>query len=272
MVRGFKISRKKLGSAFKRYRRWMSGLVLAVAAVPTTTWAIVDVQDEYYTAPDAEVLSAWSLDFSGATGNDARQTFSLETHNLWRTEDRTLMLIGSYSRADSGGRDTADNQFLHGRYVRALAAGRGIEGYVQTQKDRFQRLDSRHVIGVGYRLEREYESKRRLLLGIGGLVERERYVDLARSETNQRANIYLTTEIPLALATAASVSFSAYLQPKFDDPGDLRSIALAKFEVKISSALLMDLTVAYDHDSNPLSGVEPQNVRYASGLTYRFQR
>jgi hypothetical protein len=128
------------------------------------------------------------------------------------------------------------------------------------------------VIGVGYRLEREYESKRRLLLGIGGLVERERYVDLARSETNQRANIYLTTEIPLALATAASVSFSAYLQPKFDDPGDLRSIALAKFEVKISSALSMDLTVAYDHDSNPLSGVEPQNVRYASGLTYRFQR
>ena len=254
-------------------RHWSVSLLWMVLAMGSTNArAIVDVQDEYYTAPDAAVLSVWSLDFSGASGNDARQTLAIETHNLWRFNDQTLMLIGSYARADSGGLDTADNQFLHGRYVRNLRKGGGIEGYIQTQQDRFQRLDARHVLGGGYRFERGSAETQRLLLGVGGLVERERYVDRARTETNYRANLYLTTELPLDLAAGASASFSAYLQPKFDDPGDLRSIAVAKFEAQLSAALSLQITIAYDHDSNPLSGVDAQNIRYASGITYKFQR
>ena len=78
--------------------------------------------------------------------------------------------------------------------------------------------------------------------------------------------------VALDLAAGASASFSAYLQPKFDDPGDLRSIAVAKFEAQLSAALSLEITIAYDHDSNPLSGVDAQNIRYASGITYKFQR
>jgi hypothetical protein len=82
----------------------------------------------------------------------------------------------------------------------------------------------------------------------------------------------MTAEIPVALAVPTSFSLSGYLQPKFDDFGDLRSIAVARFKTQLTDALALDITVAIDHDSNPISGVDAQNVRYSSGITYTFQR
>lgn len=254
----------------------IAGLTLLMATAfslfPALASAIVDVHDQYYAAPEAEVLSAWSLDFSGASGNDARQDFSIEMHNLWRSEQTTWMLIGRYARSDSGGIDTADNRFLHARFVKGLSQGSGIEAFLQTQQDRFQKLDSRHLIGGGYRYERQGRDADRLLVGVGGIAERERYIGLVTTETNYRANLYVTAEIPVKLAVEARFSLSGYLQPKFDDFGDLRSIAVARFETQLTEALALDLTVAYDHDSNPISGVDAQNVRYSSGITYTFQR
>ena len=248
-------------------------LLMAIFSLnPALTWAIVDVHDQYYAAPEAEVLSAWSFDFSGASGNDARQDFAIETHNLWRSEQRTWMLIGRYARADSGGSDTADNRFLHARFVNGLTERSGIEVFLQTQQDRFQKLDRRHLIGAGYRFERQGDDESRLLFGLGGLAERERYVGLKTTESSYRANLYMTAEIPVALAVPTSFSLSGYLQPKFDDFGDLRSIAVARFKTQLTDALALDITVAIDHDSNPISGVDAQNVRYSSGITYTFQR
>jgi len=258
----------------ERRQSAMAALMLLMAIFslnPALSWAIVDVHDQYYAAPEAEVLSAWSFDFSGASGNDTRQDLSVEMHNLWRTEKSTWMLIGRYARADSGGADTADNRFLHARFVKGLTKRSGFEAFLQTQQDRFQKLDSRHVIGAGYRFEHQSDESR-LLLGLGGLAERERYVGLTRDESSYRANLYITAEIPVALAVPASFSLSGYLQPKFDDFSDLRSIAVVKFEARLSDALALDITVAYDHDSNPISGVDAQNVRYSSGITYTFQR
>ena len=132
-----------------RSKRSASCLLLGLSFLPLTALGIVDVHDEYYAAPEAATLSVVSVDFSGASGNDSRQSFSLEGHQLWRREDQTILLIGSYAKADSGGADTADNRFLHARYVRALTGRSGVEGFLQTQQDRFQKLDARHLIGGG---------------------------------------------------------------------------------------------------------------------------
>ena len=255
-----------------RSKLFASCLLLCLPILPLTTLGIVDVHDEYHAAPEAATLSVVSVDFSGASGNDSRQSFSLEGHQLWRRENQTILLIGSYAKADSGGADTADNRFLHARYVKALTDRSGVEGFLQTQQDRFQKLDARHLIGVGYRFETRSPNQRRVLLGLGGFAEREQFLDLATTETNYRANLYLTAEIPLSLANASTLSLSAYVQPKFSDPSDLRSIAMIKFETQLTQTFSIDLTVAFDHDSNPLSGVDAQNLRYSSGITYKFKK
>ena len=247
-------------------------LLLCLPILPLTALGIVDVHDEYYAAPEAATLSVVSVDFSGASGNDSRQSFSLEGHQLWRREDQTILLIGSYAKADSRGADTADNRFLHARYVRALTGRSGVEGFLQTQQDRFQKLDARHLIGVGYRFETRSPNQRRVLLGLGGFAEREQFVDLVAAETNYRANVYVTAEVPLNFTNQTTLSLSAYVQPKFSDPSDLRSIAMIKFETQLTQAFSMDLTVAFDNDSNPLSGVDAQNLRYSSGITYKFKK
>jgi len=255
-----------------RFKLSASCLLLWLPFLPFSALGIVDVHDEYYAAPEAATLSVISVDFSGASGNDSRQSFSVEGHQLWRREDQTILLIGSYAKADAGGADTADNRFLHARYVKALTGRSGIEGFLQSQQDRFQKLDARHLIGVGYRFEAVSPNRRRVLLGVGGFAEREQFVDLATTETSYRANVYLTSEIPLNLANASTLSLSAYVQPKFSDPSDLRSIAMIKFETQLTQSFSMDLTVAFDNDSNPLSGVDAQNLRYSSGITYKFRK
>ena len=52
-------------------------LLLCLPILPLTALGIVDVHDEYYAAPEAATLSVVSVDFSGASGNDSRQSFSL---------------------------------------------------------------------------------------------------------------------------------------------------------------------------------------------------
>lgn len=261
-------SKRRHRSGAKRRLNFLAVLVLPL--VPYLSWGIVDVHDHFYAAPDQSVLSAWSFDFSGASGNDSRAAFSVESHNLWRLENQTWMLVGSYARSDSGGVDTADNQFLHGRFVHQFRRRGGVELFLQTQQDRFQKLKSRHLAGFGYRIERNPKTGHRLLLGLGGFIEREAYTTLADRETAYRANLYLTADIPIKAIKESSLGLSIYVQPRFDDFSDLRSIAVARFETKLTEALTLDFSLAVDRDSSPLSGVEAQNVRYSSGITYTF--
>jgi len=46
-----------------------------------------------------------------------------------------------------------------------------------------------HVLGAGYRYEPMKEQGSRILLDVGGLVEQERYLTLASTETNYRDSL-----------------------------------------------------------------------------------
>lgn len=242
------------------------GLLLSSPAA-----AIVDVNDQYFAEPDAAMFSALSVDFSGARGNDQRSEFGIDSHSIWRRKRSTWLLIGSYQTAESEGRDTADNAFVHVRYVRKLASG-GLEFYAQGQRDRFQKLDSRKLVGLGYRFD--WRSEQRdlgALIGIGLMHEEERFVEETDRVKQVRANFYLTLSLPVGLARQTRWSLSAHAQPGLSG-GGMRSIAVTKIATKLTDKLSLDFSVAYDHDSKPIFGVNSENLRYTSGLTYTFSR
>jgi len=66
--------RKKYAAAIRTLTLWLL-LFLALPALTMLAVGIMDVQDEYYVLPDATMLSAWSIDFTGTSGADCRQSF-----------------------------------------------------------------------------------------------------------------------------------------------------------------------------------------------------
>lgn len=249
---------------------WAGLAIVAILWSPPSQ-GIVDVHEQYFAAPESSKLSSWSFDLSGATGNDDRQAISIETHNLLRDENRTWLFVANYSKAESNDLETEDNQFAHVRYVHHVDDGRGIEVFGQAQRNRFQKLASRYLLGAGYRWDLSHSSGPRRLFGVGLFREQEELVTLAEKESVWRGNLYATFNIPLDVAKGSSLNFSAYVQPDIENFGDLRSIAVAKFIVQLTDRLSIDFTLAYDHDSQPAFGIDAQNFRYSSGPTYTFK-
>jgi len=273
----FRCQKYMLGKRLLDYLRsdggvFRSGLVLLLGLLlSSSAAAIVDVNGQYFAEPDAALFSSISLDFSGASGNDQRSEVSIDSHSIWRRDRSTWLLIGSYQAAESEGRDTADNAFFHVRYVRKLASG-GLEFYAQGQRDRFQKLDSRRLFGLGYRVDWHSEQgDLDVLVGIGLMQEQERFVESTDRAEQVRANLYLTLSLPLGLAGKTRWSLSAYAQPGLSG-GGMRSIAVTKIATKLTDKLSLELSVAYDHDNKPTFGVNSENFRYTSGLTYTFSR
>lgn len=66
--------RKKYAAAIRTLTLWLL-LFLALPALTMLAVGIMDVRDEYYVSPDATMLSAWSIDFTGTSGVDSRQLF-----------------------------------------------------------------------------------------------------------------------------------------------------------------------------------------------------
>jgi hypothetical protein len=181
------------------------------------------------------------------------------------------MLVANYAKAESNDLETEDNQFAHLRYVHKFEGGQGVEVFAQVQRNRFQKLASRQLLGGGYRWDRSTALGPRRLFGIGLFHEQEELVALAEKEKVWRGNLYATFNVPLDLARGSSLNFSAYVQPDIENFADLRSIAVAKFVVQLTDRLSIDFTLAYDHDSKPAFGVDAQNFRYSSGPTYIFK-
>ncbi|MBT3427948.1 MAG: DUF481 domain-containing protein [Gammaproteobacteria bacterium] len=249
----------------------LESVLLIGLLLSSSAWAIVDVNDQYFAEPDATVFSSLSFDLNGASGNDNRSSFGIDSHTLFRGDKSTWLLIGSYQAEQSEGRDTVDNAFVHVRYVRKLATG-GVEFYVQGQRDRFQKLDSRRLFGAGYRFDwQNSEGNIDALIGIGVMQEQERFVDVAAQESRSRANIYLTLSMPIGQTRQTRWSLSAFAQPGLS-AGGMRSIAVTKIVTKLTDKLSLDLSLAYDHDSQPTYGVNSDNFRYTSGLTYTFRK
>ena len=68
---------KSDGRAFRSGLVLLLGLLLSSSAV-----AIVDVNGQYFAEPDAAMFSSFSLDFSGASGNDQRSDVSIDSHSI----------------------------------------------------------------------------------------------------------------------------------------------------------------------------------------------
>ncbi|MBQ76300.1 MAG: hypothetical protein CMQ20_14935 [Gammaproteobacteria bacterium] len=259
--------RRILRQTFKALQLIFICLVMRAPAC----FAIVDVQDNYYSHFDADTVSVFSFDFKGSSGNDENKSVSVANHTIHRGEKSTVLAIASYAQGDSNGVDTSDNGSIHLRYVRPLREPHGFELFAQYGQNRFVKLDRRIVAGGGYRFEwKQGTPSERGVIGLGVMREYERYVGLAEEQKLWRGNLYVSWATPLT--SNSSVSLTAYAQPAFRDFSDVRVISTLILKAKLTERLGVRFSAEYTRDSDPEAGLENSNFNYTSGLTYSFSR
>ncbi len=187
-------------------------------------------------------------------------------------EKHVHFAVLDYSFKESSKGKIANKGFFHLRTIWDVSASLAVEAFGQVEFNEFLSLSNRDLLGGGVRwnavrmTNEESESLLELYLGIGAMYEHEEYdtspenvrLDRARS-TN-----YLTLQWTPSDIAAGSVI--AYLQPLITNPEDLRVIAEAAMEWKITGGLHFNVRTSWRYHSRPMTDVKRYDLEITNGI------
>jgi hypothetical protein len=183
------------------------------------------------------------------------------------------LVRGEYGNA-RGGIAIARKSFEHLRARVTLDCRWRWEVFGQHEYDAFRRLAVRGVAGTGPALQIVNEKRVGILAGAAYLLEIERLdarrgtIDAGLRSLASRASVYLTgTE---KLGGGAAVTQTVYVQPRIDEPDDVRVLGELSVTAKISKriALTDAFTVAYDR--TPPDRIRRYDTQLTVGLLLAF--
>lgn len=164
---------------------------------------------------------------------------------------------------------TSSGTFAHVRHQYRLIPWLLTDTFVQFQQDRFQRLRGRTLVGGGPAF-RVYESDRiRLRAGTGIMHEQESYrIDPGSVERRSADAVRSTSYLALTASVGerASLSLSAYFQPRVSNWADYRVLDEATLTVGVNSWLTTTLGLVIRHDNAPPLGVKKTDVEVSHSI------
>jgi hypothetical protein len=251
-------------------------VLLVLVAWPRLAGAqIVNVQGQLAKPPDQNGLTGQvELKFEWRTGNNPFLDVG-GTGALLLRHDRLLVLAlarGEYG--ESNGLTLARKSFEHLRARYSLDCRWKWEAFTQHEYDAFRRLSVRAVAGTGPALQLVDTKTLALLAGVAYLVEYEQLdqrpgtIDAGRRDLTHRASTYLTgTE---TLGSGVAIVQTIYVQPRLDDPADVRLLGELSVTSKLSKSIALTdgITVAYDR--TPPDGIKRYDTQLQVGVLMKF--
>lgn len=162
--------------------------------------------------------------------------------------------------------------FAHARYNRRVYAWLSGEVFGQWESDRFRRVQSRELFGLGPRFEIAQNEAVKVVYGASYMLELTERTDVVsasqRSRTQHRYNNYGTLLYHVSKQITLAETF--YYQPRFDRLSDywLLSVFSATFEVTPMLSSGLHLTVR--HESNAPAPIKKTDSEIKSSLSLRF--
>ena len=178
-------------------------------------------------------------------------------------------LAFAYARVDYtkyNGTTSVDKSFAHVRYNYEFENWLWGEVFAQAQSDAFQRLDLRNLFGAGprFRVLHDLPAKEFDALHRHRLHARARCHLSGRrldpEPTNQTIQVWHRMEVttrPLQweIDGRAILATTFYVQPAFDDFGDVRLLSETLFTFKIAKYFSSSIAITVRYDSEPPTGV-----------------
>jgi putative salt-induced outer membrane protein YdiY len=236
--------------------------------------AIVNVEQAIIGKPSEGPHASVSLLASGASGNTNTSTIDTDALGLWQHGADTEYLQLQYAFGRSEGQTNTDRAFAHLRHRTDIGSGWGVEGFVQTGRDRFARMAQRSLIGGAVRRTLfEETGKSAGYLGLGAFYERE-LLNAMSGTTDQldtrlwRVDSYLI--LKRQINDQLHFSSTTYYQPAISDMADYRLLEQALLRVKLGERLDLKMSLEITFDSRPAQTVQKRDVVYSTGLEFSY--
>jgi hypothetical protein len=163
-----------------------------------------------------------------------------------------------------------DKSFAHVRYNLELLPWSWWEVFAQAQSDHFQLLKIRNLLGTGPRFAAYEDKQVGIFLGLAYMLETDVY-DLGPGATRDRTPVYSRFSSYLSahatLSDGVEAVTTTYVQPRVEDPSDIRIGSDSGFIFKFTKIFSTGITFTAHYDSKPVPGVLPTDTELKNVLT-----
>jgi hypothetical protein len=142
--------------------------------------------------------------------------------------------------------------------------------FTQIQRDPFQRLSSRLLVGAGLHLDPVQRSTWSLSLGAAHMVEREVIREVDEPSYAQRLSTYLYWHGDVTESKAIGVNVTGFYQPRWSDWGDVRANGTAELTARLGPVVTLGLVASLQNNSRPPADVEATDWSYLTKLAFNF--
>lgn len=200
-------------------------------------------------------------------GNSDLTEIALKPNFAWRSGRNHWFMLNSLSFVKTDRNGVVDEGFSHLRYNYDLTDRVLLEALAQVQYDREQDLRRRILSGGGLRFELLRRESNLLAVGLTAMYEYEELEsgEIIRTPRNSdyiafhvRGKEYLT------------LSSTLYVQPAFDDIGDVRVLDNLALTVALARWVSLTHEFGYRYDSRPPEGIRDYDLSMMSGLAVSF--
>jgi len=208
-----------------------------------------------------------SLGIDAEGGNTDVFEANVESSVRHVTDAQTLRAMLGYDFERADGDDQSDDTFVHLRHNYRLVDRTHSLAFVQWQRNPFQRLETRVLVGAGARLDLLRADAGHLTFGAAHMGEFETVED-EEATTAQRLSAYL--DASWSFGNGVEIAANTFYQPRWSDFGDARAIASVGLESSLGRGFALAITGKLTYDADPPDDVETTDWKTSTGLNYRF--
>jgi hypothetical protein len=191
----------------------------------------------------------------------------------YQEDIHSLLLDTSAKYGREAGERFDAGAFGHLRWTAMWWTTVGTELFTQLQYDEFVRLNLRVLGGGGLRVLLLQTELWTLYAGTGYMLEHEK-LDIPATDSHpqstlaHRSTSYLS--VTLALRPFLHLVQTAYAQPRFDRPKDVRILDELSLELSVFEWFQLTMSFGLRYDSDPPDTVEKLDVQLKNGFKLAF--
>lgn len=253
--------------SFFKCLRVCAGVALLLVALVGPSYGQVNIENKRMTRDESGIGGSVGLSIELERGNSELTEIITKPQVVVRSGASQWFLLNEYSFTEAGRTTVINEGFSHLRYNYNVTDRVAAEALTQFQYNREQDLQIRSLLGAGLRFELIERERSSLAVGVTGMYEYEELVTGSIIRTARNSDY---VAIRVKLRQHLTLSNTIYLQPAFDDVGDIRVLDDLELSVAISKWLAITLEVKYRYDSEPPAGVKEYDLSLKNGLTVSF--
>ena len=235
-------------------------LLLLLSALPASAQIL-------NTLSGFENRDGWQGQASGfvrvSGGNTELEDYLASLVGQWQSERHRVRPIVSWSLSKNQGIETRDDFRAHLRHNYRLRPGVATLAFAQVQRNPFQQLESRTLLGAGLRFDLVQDPRRKAGLGISAMYEHNERTGAGTTDFT-RLSVFL--DFDRQLKEYLEFAIVGWYQPDLADFSNLRASVVADLAVDLAGPLELVTEGVFEHDSSAPADVEDSDWSVRLGL------